>query len=158
MEKFSGYSLKSNPCRNSNKKHHILNEVYNYLRIVLEQTDRLMFEEYLAELRSRLSASSITESFGDYFKKEWVNKKTQWGYAYRVSMGINTNMYCEAFHRVFKYKYLKGKVNKRVDKCLVSLIKYSRDQIFSRLCKLTKGKNSSRIKRIQESHVRSKNM
>ena len=23
MEKFSGYSLKSNPCRNSNKKNHI---------------------------------------------------------------------------------------------------------------------------------------
>lgn len=35
---------------------------------------------------------------------------------------VNTNMYVEAFHRVLKYVYLKGKVNKRLDKCLGILL------------------------------------
>ena len=39
-------------------------------------------------------------------------------------------MYCESFLRVFKYKYLKGKLNKRVDKCFLNLIKFNRDKIF----------------------------
>ena len=61
-------------------------------------------------------------------------------------------MFCEAFHRVFKYSYLKGKANKRVDKCLVNLIKYNRDRVFSRLIKLTKGKVTQRIGIIQARH------
>ena len=41
--------------------------------------------------------------------------------------------------RVFKYKYLKGIVNRRVDKCLVNLLKFSRDKVSERISKLTKG-------------------
>ena len=61
-------------------------------------------------------------------------------------------MFCEAFHRVFKYKYLKGKSNKRVDKCLLNLIKYNRDKTFDRLIKLTKGKMTQKISTIQRRH------
>ena len=71
-------------------------------------------------------------------------------------MGINTNMMVEAFHRVFKYNYLKGKYNKRVDNCLVNLMKYTRDKLFERLIKLTKGKSTSKLKLIQDRHNRSK--
>ena len=67
-------------------------------------------------------------------------------------------MFCESFHRVFKYKYLKGKLNKRVDKCLLNLIKFNRDKIFERFSKLTKGKYSSRMRFIKESHEASKRM
>lgn len=66
-----------------------------------------------------------------------------WAYCYRAGMGINTNMKVEAFHRVFKYSYLKGKVNKRVDNCLMNLLKYVRDKYFERMIKLTKGKATS---------------
>jgi len=45
-------------------------------------------------------------------------------------MGINTNMFSEAFHRVFKRVYLGGKVGKRIDCCLVNLVKFSRDKAF----------------------------
>ena len=48
---------------------------------------------------------------------------------------INTNMYVEAFHRVLKYVYMKGKVNKRLDNCLDK----------DRLIKIEKGKNTARI-------------
>lgn len=54
-------------------------------------------------------------------------------------------MYAEAFHRVFKRLYLKGKVNKRVDNCFVNLMKYSRDAAFDRLIKMTKGKLTYRL-------------
>ena len=59
---------------------------------------------------------------------------------------INTNMFVEAFHRTFKYNYLKGKYNKRVDSVLVNLIKFSRDMSFSRIIKLTKGALTERMK------------
>ena len=39
-------------------------------------------------------------------------------------------MYVEAFHRVLKYIYLKGNVNRRVDISLHSLIKIARDKVF----------------------------
>jgi len=59
-------------------------------------------------------------------------------------------MFCEAFHRVFKYNYLRGKQNKRVDKCLVNLLKHSRDKTFERVIKLTKGKVTRCMKMVKE--------
>ena len=116
--------------RQKNSNLEIQGEAYKYLRTVMEQTDRILFEDHLGELMHRLEMSSATQEFAAYFRKTWLNKKFQWGFTYRVFLGINTNMFCEAFHRVFKYKYLKGKVKKRVDKCLVNLIKFSRDKVF----------------------------
>ena len=51
----------------------------------------------------------------------------------------------EAFHRVLKHVYLKGKVNKRLDKCIGILMKLARDKGFERLVKLEKGKICERI-------------
>ena len=65
---------------------------------------------------------------------------------------INTNMYVEAFHRVLKYAYMKGKVNKRLDNCLYVLLKLARDKGFDRLIKIEKGKNTARINMIRERH------
>ena len=59
------------------------------------------------------------------------------------------------FPGVFKYAYLKGKVNKRVDNCLVNLLKYVRDKYVDRLIKLTKGKNNHRQHLINDRHKRS---
>lgn len=67
-------------------------------------------------------------------------------------------MYVEAFHRVFKRIYLKGKINKRVDNCLVNLLKYARDVGFDRLIKMTKGKLTYRINIIHERHNQSMSM
>ena len=64
---------------------------------------------------------------------------------YRKKAGINTNMHVESFHRLLKYVYMKGKVNKRVDKCLHLLLKIARDKAYERLIKSEKGKISHRI-------------
>ncbi len=67
-------------------------------------------------------------------------------------------MFVEAFHRVFKRIYLGGKVNKRVDSCLVNLMKYIRDKAFDRLIKKNKGKTTYRIENIDDRHKRNQEM
>ena len=71
---------------------------------------------------------------------------------------MNTNMYVEAFHRVLKHLYLKGKINKRVDRCAFVLLKLARDKGFERIVKLEKGKNSGRINTIKQRHQSSKKL
>ena len=126
--------------------------IYKQLRTLLEQTNIDVFNRCLATLTDSLINSNITKSFGKYFLEHWAFKKESWAYCYRVGFGINTNMFCETFHRVFKYQYLKGKVNKRVDNCLVNLMKYNRDKAFERMIKLTKGKCTHKIKSINDRH------
>ena len=67
-------------------------------------------------------------------------------------------MFSESFHRAFGYKYLKEKLNNRVDKCLLNLIKFNRDKISERFSKLAKGKYSSRMRFIKENNEASKQM
>ena len=62
------------------------------------------------------------------------------------------NMYVEAFHRVLKYIYMKGRVNKRLDKFLHVLLKLARDKGFERLVKMEKGKYTERISMIKAQH------
>ena len=124
------------------------------LRTVLQQTDVTLFQDYLAQLLERLP--SLSPEFCEYFQNEWIGREEWWAYCYRKGLGINTNMMVEAFHRVFKYNYLKGKYYKRVDSCLVNLQKYTRDKLFETLIKLTKGKSTSKLKTIQDRHNKSK--
>ena len=120
-------------------------EMYKLIRTCLEQTSENRFEDCLSGLLNYLESEPKAECFRNYFAKEWVSKKTQWAYCFRLRMGINTNMFSEAFHRVFKRLYLGGKTNKRIDNCLVNLVKFSRDKAFDRGIKLTKGKQTYRI-------------
>lgn len=133
-------------------------EVYKMLRIVLQQPEENTFKDCLQALCNRLKSTAKCEQFNEYFNKEWAPKKEQWAYCYRKGLQINTNMYVEAFHRVFKRIYLKGKINKRVDNCLVNLLKYARDTGFDRLIKMTKGKLTYRINIIHERHNQSMSM
>ena len=61
-------------------------------------------------------------------------------------------MYLESFHKVLKYVYPKGQANKRMDKCVYVLMKYSRDKAFDRVLKLEKGKSTKRHSEIAKRH------
>ena len=87
-------------------------EVYKMLRTCLEQTTQFGFEDCLSGLLQRLESNPNTKMFHAYFAKEWVTKKEQWAFCFRLESTMNTNMFSEAFHRVFKRVYLKGLVNK----------------------------------------------
>ena len=106
----------------------------------------------LNETITELSKSSDTASFAKYFATHYAHNKEQWAACYRMDAFLNTNMYMEAFHRVLKYIYMKGRVNKRLDKCLHILLKLARDKGFERLVKMEKGKNTERISMIRARH------
>ena len=115
--------------------------VYKYLRILLEETDMQRFENLLDQTLIQITQSPETSSFGDYFITYYSRRADQWAACYCKAAFINCNMYVEAFHHVLKYIYLKGTVNKRVDKCIHVLMKLARDKGFERLVKLEKGKH-----------------
>ena len=133
-------------------------EIYKMLRMVLEQTNTRLFQDCVGALLAKLSSDLKMKEFHTYFVQDWLQNKEIWAYCYRISLGINTNMFTEAFHCVFKRLYLGGKVNKRVDSCLVNLLKFARDQCFGRVIQLTKGKANYRITQIEKRHQRGQNM
>lgn len=134
---------------------HVQKLVYQSARSLLEQLDESIFMNDLDIFLAKLKSSEATKQFYTYFEREWRFHASNWAYWSRKGSGINTNMLCEAFHRVLKYSYLNGKFNKRVDVCLLGLIRYNRDRIFERLIKLTKGKKSHKINLIDSRHKNS---
>ncbi len=129
--------------------------LYKNLRIMLEEPNVDTFEKLLKETIEQLSTSESTKSFCTYFQSHYVPRKQQWATCYRTFAGINTNMYVESFHRTLKYIYMKGRVNKRMDKCIEILLNLARDKAFQRLIKLEKGKSSAKVKIINNRHKQS---
>ena len=132
--------------------------VYHNLRVLLEETDPHKFEVMLHKTIENWETSPDTTTFAGYFVKHYATRKEEWAACYRLDAPVNTNMYVEAFHRVLKYLYLKGKTNKRLDRCIGVLLKVSRDKGFERLVKLEKGKCSERTTQIQARHRASLNL
>lgn len=121
--------------------------------MVLEQTNESRFDDCLRALFHRLSLSLKTAAFHKYFVRNWMHRKHQLAYCFRIGLGINTHMFVKAFHKVFKYGYLKGKVNKHLDNCILNLLKYVRGKTFDRLIKVTKGEETTRANMIHERHL-----
>ena len=69
-----------------------------------------------------------TASFGIDFETHYAKNKKQWAGCYRKHPFVNTNMYVEAIHRVLRYIYMKGKVNKRLGNCTYVLLRFARDK------------------------------
>ena len=113
-------------------------EIYKMIWTCLEQPSENLFEDCLSGLLNYLESEPKAVCFRNYFVWEWVNKKTQRAYYFRLHIGINTNMFSEAFYRVFKRVYLGGKTNKHIDNCLVNLVKFSHHKAFDRGIKLQK--------------------
>ena len=124
----------------------------------MEEKDITTFENFLSETQKQLSCCPLTKEFSNYFNSYYANRKQQWALCYRKYSHINTNMYVEAFHRVLKHIYMKGTINKRVDKCIHILMKFERDKGFERLVKLEKGKMTGRIEAIVKRHLASENL
>ena len=110
--------------------------VYHNLRVLLEETDQHKFQLLMDQTMKELMTCKATAGFGSYFQTHYATNVKQWAACYRTDAFVNTNMYVEAFHRVLKHVYMKGRVNKRLDKCIHVLLKLARDKGFERLVKL----------------------
>ena len=108
------------------KNYELKANVYHNLRVLLEEQDKDTFEILLDLTLIELSKSSVTDSFLNFFEIHYAKNK-EWAACYRKGTLLNTNMFVEAYHRVLKYLYMEGKVNKRMDKCIFVLLKLARD-------------------------------
>ena len=131
-------------------------EVYHELKVLMDETNPKVFEVMVENACKKWKKDANTEQFADYFQKYYKGRCEQWACCYRAASGANTNMYMEAFHHVLKYKYLKGKNNRRIDRLVQSLMEYLRHKSFDRIIKLEKGKITGRIAQIQKRHRTSK--
>ncbi|XP_072384060.1 uncharacterized protein [Diabrotica undecimpunctata] len=133
-------------------------EVYKCLRLLMDNTSVNEFSNLLENTLNELHNNDTTKEFANYFQNNYVNRVESWAHCYRYGLGINTNMYLEAFHKVLKHIYLEGKKVKRLDKTIDALMKFTRDKLFDRLTKTIKGKSTYRITLINKSHIESRSI
>ena len=68
------------------------------------------------------------QKFPFYFEKDYAKRPKEWCYAFRVGLRIKTNIAVESMHRVIKHDYMKGKINKRLDKAIYLVLQYLDDK------------------------------
>lgn len=85
---------------------------------IRDETNMEKFEQLLDAFIDTMATTEDTSAFGAFFTKQYVDRASQWATCHRASAGINTNMYLENFHKQLKSNYMKGRYNKRVDKCI----------------------------------------
>ena len=137
----------------------IESQVYKQLKVLMEEPDKLTFERLLEGSLCELRKLPKTREFAKYFEKAYIARKEQWALCFCTGSGISTNMFVEAFHRVLKYDYLKGTVNRRLDTLVCILLRVAKDKAFDRLIKLSKGKASvNKLRTIRDRHCTSAKM
>jgi hypothetical protein len=52
--------------------------VYHNVRVLMEETDVMVFEQLLQRTVQQFKSSKQTKDFGDYFEKHYVQRKQQW--------------------------------------------------------------------------------
>lgn len=129
--------------------------VYKALKVVQLQTREDRYYELLEGFLNWCTGDNRTREFGVYFVNNYVGRDFLWAFCFRAGLGLNTNMYLEANHKTLKYSYLLKKVNNRVDKAIQALLLRTRDTLFERLRRLSKGTlKTARIAAITNSHKR----
>lgn len=120
--------------------------------------DVAVFEGRLLNFVKTLACDSETIEFYQYFNTYYVKRAPEWAFCYRKNIGLNTNMALENMHRKIKHIYFEGKQCTRLDKATQMLLLLVRDVMFDRIIKIAKRKPTDKIKRIQRSHTRSKDI
>lgn len=131
--------------------------VYKGLRVLLQETNVEKFVKLVEGFLIDTYSDDDTKEFALYFENFYVKRVNEWAYCYRKASFINTNMYLESFHKTFKYYYLEGRKNKRLDTCIDALLKLIRDHYFKRARKLCKSKPSKIMEAILLSHRKAMN-
>uniref|UniRef100_A0A6P7FSL1 Uncharacterized protein LOC114332217 n=1 Tax=Diabrotica virgifera virgifera TaxID=50390 RepID=A0A6P7FSL1_DIAVI len=130
--------------------------VFKTLKILQTELNVEYFHLGLQKFISDLEADEDTYAFKEYFVKHYADRYKMWAYCFRLHVGINTNMYLESLHKTIKHHYLEGKQCKRLDKTINALMNLLRDKMFQKIIKVEKGKKTTKVSRIQESHMKLK--
>ena len=133
-------------------------ETYHILKVLIDEHEPNKFKALIDGAVRKFKEDIKVQKFVEYFERYYKPRCTEWASCYRISSGVNTNMYTEAFHHVLKYNFLCGKKNKRLDKLIQALMEYLRQKSFDRLIKFEKGKITGRISLIQKRHTTSQSL
>lgn len=126
--------------------------VYKGLRILLQETNVDKFDKLAEGFLVDTYGDDDTKEFASYFDNFYMKRVSEWAYCYRKASFINTNMYVESLHKIFKYYYLEGRKNKHLDTCINALLRLIRDHYFKRVRKLCKNKPSKIMEAVSLSH------
>ena len=102
------------------KNKDVSNKMKKDLKELIEELDPPTFEKYVEDF---LSNYKDEDSFLNYFKTTYLNRKEKWAYCYRFNLGVNVNMKLERWHRSLKHEEGNGTVMKRLDKTLNIVLK-----------------------------------
>ncbi|GBN01390.1 hypothetical protein AVEN_110443-1 [Araneus ventricosus] len=127
-------------------------EVYKSLITIFSENIQQRFLEMYPNFKNDLLDDPETEKFGIYFINNYDHRLKEIAACYRLESIVNTNNHLESFHKDFKYNYLNGKSNKRLDHCLYKLIEYIKDKGHQRIIKLQRGKVSFQVRKILIRH------
>lgn len=130
--------------------------VYKKLKIIMFELYTNAFNVMIGNLYllGELHSDEDCNEFCEYIETN-VKKCTTWAYCYRRHCGINTNMHLENMHIILQHLYFGGKKVKRIDKAIVTLMKFIRDKLFDRLVVQNKGKISTKLAAIRKIHKKS---
>lgn len=127
-------------------------EVKSALECTQKETDLITFEAMRKGFIAKYSCNEKCKKFLDYYLTYYDKRVETWSYAFRRELGINTNMHIERYHGRLKHIYMQGKKVKRLDQSIEALMKFNRDQQFSRVINLTKGVLSGKLADARRKH------
>ncbi|CAL4068452.1 unnamed protein product, partial [Meganyctiphanes norvegica] len=91
--------------------------IYDNLKTMMNELDETLFLKACEIFKFFLMKKKL-DDFLKYFETYVEPKAKLWAKCYRTECSIHSNMYMEGFHKNFKYYFLNGKKNKRLDAAL----------------------------------------
>ncbi len=131
------------------KKRDEMKKVVNDLLI---EADPDLFHERLQELLG--NADEQTTEFVNYFREAFGYKPQYWGYFFRQSLGLDTNMHVEAFHSILSY--LHGREDKLANLyvCLFTMVNCVKRKLLDMLTRAIRGKITRRLRTLRDAHTK----
>jgi hypothetical protein len=124
-----------------------------------KELDKNLFHHKLENFLIYLNSNECFFPFLSYFKTYYLDRVEQWAQAYLPEDGgCNTNMYLEAWHKTFKYKYLGGKRQKRLDFVCNRLLQADQDAQKNKERYDVLGHRNHRTAKVRKSHTQAKQL
>ena len=78
---------------------------------IQRETDTSLMQEKLSTLMNWLSNSEHAKAMAKYMPRHHTQKCEMWARYHRFGFGIDTNMFMEAFHKVFRLEVVKASLD-----------------------------------------------
>ncbi|CAL4117920.1 unnamed protein product, partial [Meganyctiphanes norvegica] len=107
--------------------------IYSICRALLEIKDEQKFWATARAFMTNLEQCEFT-GFKNYFETSYLHKNrvTMWATCFRIGIPLNTNNHLETLQKILKYVFLDWKKGKRLDKCILGILKLIDSRVSNR--------------------------